>query len=372
MINQYNKSYMHHLIDITDLTVQELDEVITLALDIIDDQPKYSRVCEGKRLATLFYEPSTRTRLSFESAMLALGGSVLGFSDAGTSSATKGESLSDTIRVICSFADMIAMRHHNDGAALAASRVTDVPIINGGDGVHCHPTQTLADLLTIKREMGRLDNLVMGMCGDLKFGRTVHSLTRALMRREGIEFVFIAPKQLDMPSYMIHEVEASGMKYREVEDMESVMPELDILYMTRVQKERFYNPAEYERLKDVYILTPEKMEAAKKKMAILHPLPRVNEISIEIDEDPRAAYFRQVANGRFIRMALICKFFEWVDSDKKNPQMENAIINHLGLRCPNPRCISHMENVPQILWPVNVGKGKYRCTYCETTVRENP
>lgn len=363
---------MHHLIDITDLTVAELDEVIELALDIVKDRPKYSKMCAEKTLATLFYEPSTRTRLSFEAAMLELGGNVLGFSDATTSSVTKGETLSDTIKVINSFADMIAMRHYNDGSALVASRNTRIPIINGGDGSHCHPTQTLADLLTIKRELGRLDNLVVGMCGDLKFGRTVHSLTRALMRREGIEFVFISPKQLDMPSYMKHEVTAAGFKYREVEDMESVMPELDVLYMTRVQKERFYNPAEYERLKDTYILNADKLSAAKEKMAVLHPLPRVNEIAIEVDDDPRAAYFRQVENGKFIRMSLICKLFDWKDSQKENPQMHGAMINPEGMKCPNPKCISYVENVPQIIHLVSKEHDKYRCVYCETSVVKAP
>ncbi len=361
---------MHHLIDTTDLTVGELGQIVDLALDIIADRPKYRTACQDKTIATLFYEPSTRTRLSFESAMIELGGSVIGFSDATTSSATKGETLSDTIRVMNSFSDIIAMRHPNDGTPLVASLVSDVPIINGGDGTHCHPTQTLADLLTIKREVGRLDNLVVGLCGDLKFGRTVHSLTTALMRNKNIEFVFISPQQLDMPSNMKRQLTAAGIPYREVEDMESVMPELDVLYMTRVQKERFYNPAEYERLKDVYILTSEKLKRAKEKMAILHPLPRVNEIAKEVDSDPRAAYFRQVENGKFMRMALIVKLFEWKNSTAPNPQMKDVVVNPEGLTCPNPRCISSVENVDQLIRTVDAAEGKYRCAYCDTTVRK--
>ena len=361
---------MHHLIDTTDLTMGELQEIIDLALDIIADRPKYRRACTDKTIATLFYEPSTRTRLSFESAMIELGGSVIGFSDASTSSVTKGETISDTIKVINSFADIIAMRHPSDGVPLVASMVSNVPIINGGDGSHCHPTQTLADLLTIKREVGRMDNLVVGLCGDLKFGRTVHSLATAMMRHPGTKFVFISPPQLDMPSNMKRQMEAAGIPFREVEDMESVMGELDVLYMTRVQKERFYNPAEYERLKDVYILNTEKLKKAKAKMAILHPLPRVNEITKEVDDDPRAAYFRQVENGKFMRMALILKLFEWKGSNKLNPQLEGVMVNPEGLKCPNPRCISSIENVDQLIRPVNPAEGKYRCAYCDTTVRK--
>lgn len=360
---------MHHLIDTTDLTMNELQEIIDLALDIIADRPKYREVCKNKTIATLFYEPSTRTRLSFESAMIELGGSTIGFSDANTSSVTKGESLSDTIRVINSFADIIAMRHPNDGAPLLASLVSDIPIMNGGDGSHCHPTQTLADMLTIKREVGRLDGLTVGLCGDLKFGRTVHSLTTAMMRYPNTKFIFISPPQLDMPSNMKRQLEAAGIPFREVEDMEEVMPELDVLYMTRVQKERFYNPAEYERLKDVYILTPEKLAGAKAKMAILHPLPRVNEIAKEVDTDPRAAYFRQVENGKFMRMALIAKLFDWKDSNKPNPQLKGVEVNPEGLKCPNPRCITSVENVDALIRPVNPAEGKYRCAYCDTTVR---
>ena len=301
---------MHHLIDITDLSMQELQEIIDLALDIIADRPAYTERCKNKTLATLFYEPSTRTRLSFEAAMLELGGNVLGFSDASTSSVTKGESLADTIMTINKFADIIAMRHPKDGAPLVASRVTDIPIINGGDGSHCHPTQTLADLLTIKREMRRLDNLVIGMCGDLKFGRTVHSLTKAMMRYDNIRFVMISPDELRMPEHVLEELREAGIPYTEVRDMESVMPELDILYMTRVQRERFFNEEDYLRLKDSYILTSDKLRGAKESLRILHPLPRVNEISVAVDDDPRACYFKQVQYGKYIRMALILKLLE--------------------------------------------------------------
>ena len=268
------------------------------------------------------------------------------------------------------FADIIAMRHPKDGAPLVASRVTDIPIINGGDGSHCHPTQTLADLLTIKREMRRLDNLVIGMCGDLKFGRTVHSLTKAMMRYENIRFVMISPDELKMPEHVLEELREAGIPYTEVRDMESVMPELDILYMTRVQRERFDDPAVYEALKDTYILDAEKMKLAKKNMAVLHPLPRVNEIAVEVDKDPRAAYFREVENGKFMRMALICKLFEWETKRMENPQLIGVQENPAGVRCTNKRCISNSENVPQLMRPVEGEEGAYRCAYCETLVRK--
>lgn len=357
---------MHHLIDITDLSVKELDEVIDLALDIISDRPKYRETCKHKTLATLFYEPSTRTRLSFEAAMIELGGSVLGFSDASTSSVTKGETLTDTIKVINSFADMIAMRHYNDGAALAASSVSTVPVINGGDGSHCHPTQTLADMLTIKREKGRLENLTIGMCGDLKFGRTVHSLVNGMMRYKGIKFVLISPDELKMPEHVMNEIKRNGIPYEEVDNMESVMPELDILYMTRVQKERFHDDSKFENLEDNFILTPEKLANAKKDLAILHPLPRVNEITIEVDDDSRAAYFRQVENGKFVRMALIAKFFKWKDSSKANPQLDGVLRpTPKGVKCTNKRCISYVERVGQFVKPVQCESGVYRCAFCE-------
>jgi aspartate carbamoyltransferase catalytic subunit len=297
---------MKHLIDPMDLSVEEIDHLIELAGDIIENPDKYREVCKHKKLATLFFEPSTRTRLSFEAAMLDLGGNVLGFSSADSSSAAKGESVADTARVIGGYADIIAMRHPKEGAPFVASQYVDIPVINAGDGGHNHPTQTLTDLLTISQEKGRLNNLTIGFCGDLKFGRTVHSLIKAMSRYEGINYVLISPEELQIPEYLKKEVfEKKGIPYREVERMEDVMPDLDIIYMTRVQKERFFNEADYIRLKDSYILDMDKLEYAKKDLAILHPLPRVNEISVKVDDDPRACYFRQARYGKFIRMALI-------------------------------------------------------------------
>lgn len=296
---------IRNLISITDFSVEEIDKMIKVAGDIMTNPDKYIDICKGKKLATLFFEPSTRTRLSFEAAMLELGGSVLGFSEASSSSASKGESVSDTIRTVGCYADIIAMRHPKEGAPVVAARRTTVPIINGGDGGHHHPTQTLTDLLTITREKGRLNNLTVGLCGDLKFGRTVHSLIEAMLRYENVKFVLIAPPELRVPQYIIDMLEKEGAEYKQVETMEAVMPELDILYMTRVQRERFFNEEDYIRLKDTYILNMEKLANAKKDMAILHPLPRVNEISVEVDDDPRAAYFRQALCGKYIRMALI-------------------------------------------------------------------
>ena len=296
---------IRNLISITDFSVEEIDKMIKVAGDIMANPDKYIDICKGKKLATLFFEPSTRTRLSFEAAMLELGGSVLGFSEASSSSASKGESVSDTIRTVGCYADIIAMRHPKEGAPIVAARRTTVPIINGGDGGHHHPTQTLTDLLTITREKGRLNNLTVGLCGDLKFGRTVHSLIEAMLRYENVKFVLIAPPELRVPQYIIDMLEKAGAAYKQVETMEAVMPELDILYMTRVQRERFFNEEDYIRLKDTYILNMDKLANAKKDMAILHPLPRVNEISVEVDDDPRAAYFRQALCGKYIRMALI-------------------------------------------------------------------
>ena len=296
---------IRNLISITDFSVEEIDKMIKVAGDIMTNPDKYIDICKGKKLATLFFEPSTRTRLSFEAAMLELGGSVLGFSEASSSSASKGESVSDTIRTVGCYADIIAMRHPKEGAPIVAARRTTVPIINGGDGGHHHPTQTLTDLLTITREKGRLNNLTVGLCGDLKFGRTVHSLIEAMLRYENVKFVLIAPPELRVPQYIIDMLEKAGAAYKQVETMEAVMPELDILYMTRVQRERFFNEEDYIRLKDTYILNMDKLTNAKKDMAILHPLPRVNEISVEVDDDPRAAYFRQALCGKYIRMALI-------------------------------------------------------------------
>ena len=297
---------MKHLIGIEDLTNEEIDALIATAEDIIANPAKYAEVCHGKKLATLFYEPSTRTRLSFEAAMMELGGNVLGFSEAQSSSAAKGESVADTAKVISCFADIMVMRHFKEGAPMVASLNSTIPVINAGDGGHNHPTQTLTDLLTIKREKGRLENLTVGLCGDLKFGRTVHSLISAMARYSGIKFVLISPDELKIPDYIKQDVlDKNGIEYVETASLDSAMPELDILYMTRVQRERFFNEQDYIRLKDSYILTPEKLDSAKSDLAILHPLPRVNEISVAIDKDPRACYFRQVLNGKYIRMALI-------------------------------------------------------------------
>ena len=296
---------MRHLISPLDFTTEELDRLFDLAADIEHDPSKYAHICEGKILATCFYEPSTRTRLSFESAMTRLGGKVIGFSDANSSSAAKGESVSDTIRVISCYADICAIRHPKEGAATVASSKSLIPVVNAGDGGHQHPTQTLTDLLTIRSLKGRLGGFTIGLCGDLKFGRTVHSLIHALVRYENVNFIFISPEELRIPDYITEMLKDKGIPYREVIRLEDVLPELDLLYMTRVQKERFFNEEDYVRLKDFYILTTEKMELAKDDMLILHPLPRVNEIDVEVDEDPRAAYFRQAQYGVYVRMALI-------------------------------------------------------------------
>ncbi len=302
---------MRSVIDILDFTVEELDELIATALDIIENPKKYAHICDGKKLATLFFEPSTRTRLSFEAAMYELGGNVLGFSEANSSSAAKGESISDTAKTVSCYADIIAMRHPKEGAALVAANNASIPVINAGDGGHCHPTQTLADLLTIRREKGRFDNLTVGLCGDLKFGRTVHSLINALSRYSNIKFVLISPDELKLPSYVKKDVlQKNNIPYEQTTDLEAAMPNLDILYMTRVQRERFFNEEDYLRLKDSYILTPDKLKNAKADLSILHPLPRVNEISVAIDNDPRACYFKQVLNGKYMRMALIIKLLK--------------------------------------------------------------
>lgn len=297
---------MKHVISPLDLTVQELEDILSLAEDMIAAPDKYKEICHGKKLATLFYEPSTRTRLSFEAAMMNLGGNVLGFSSADSSSASKGESVADTIRVISSYADICAMRHPKEGAPLVAAQYSSIPVINAGDGGHNHPTQTLTDLLTIKKLKGRLDNLTIGVCGDLKFGRTVHSLIRAMIRYENIRFIMISPEELRIPDYLKKEVlDAQNIPYNEVSVLEPVMPELDLLYMTRVQRERFFNEEDYIRLKDSFILDSKKMKLAREDMLVLHPLPRVNEISTEVDEDPRAVYFEQAKYGVYVRMALI-------------------------------------------------------------------
>lgn len=301
---------MKHLIDINDLKKPEIEQLINTANDIIANPKKYSEVCHGKKLATLFFEPSTRTRLSFEAAMYELGGNVIGFSAAENTSASKGESVADTAKVISCYADIIAMRHPKEGAPLVAAMNASIPVINAGDGGHNHPTQTLADLLTISREKGRIDNITIGFCGDLKFGRTVHSLIDALMMYSGVKIILISPDELKLPAHTKDVLEKHGVEYVETGDLEAVLPELDVLYMTRVQKERFFSEEEYLRLKDSYILTPEKLDSAKSDLAILHPLPRVNEISVKIDSDPRACYFKQVLNAKYIRMALIMKLLE--------------------------------------------------------------
>ncbi len=302
---------MKHLIDIMQLTTEEIDEMIDTANDIIANPDQYAEKCKRKKLATLFFEPSTRTRLSFEAAMYELGGNVLGFSEAQSSSAAKGESVSDTIRTVGAYADIIAMRHPKEGAPMVACRKSTVPIINAGDGGHNHPTQTLTDLLTIKREKGHFDGLTIGFCGDLKFGRTVHSLMAAMSRYDNVKFIFISPDELRLPEYLKEDIlDPKNIEYVETTDLEDAMPQLDILYMTRVQRERFFNEQDYIRLKDSYILTPDKLADAKDSLSILHPLPRVNEISTAVDDDPRAKYFEQVRNGKFIRMALILKLLE--------------------------------------------------------------
>ena len=359
---------MRSLIDILDFSVEELDALMDTAADIIADPARYAEACKGKKLATLFFEPSTRTRLSFEAAMLELGGSVIGFSEASSSSAAKGESVADTAKVISCYADIIAMRHPKEGAPYVASRNADVPVINAGDGGHSHPTQTLADLFTIRREKGRVSGLTVGFCGDLKYGRTVHSLITALSRYEDVRLVLISPEELKVPSYVRYEViEKNGMTYTETTDLEAALPELDILYMTRVQGERFANREDYLRLRDSYILTLEKLAGSKPDLAILHPLPRVNEISVQIDKDPRACYFKQVANGKYMRMALILKLLEEAannpvleETDDGLPRIYNQLI------CKNRRCITTVEQeLDQIFKVINTEHGICRCLYCE-------
>lgn len=303
---------MRHLLDTTDLSLKEIDDMIATAIDIINNKEKYAHICDGKKLATLFFEPSTRTRLSFEAAMMELGGNVIGFSEAGSSSASKGESVADTARIVSCYADIIAMRHPLEGAPRVASAKSGVPIINAGDGGHSHPTQTLTDLLTIYREKGTFDGLTVGLCGDLKFGRTVHSLIKAMCRYKNVRFVLISPKELSVPEYIKKDIlDRSDCEYKEVETMEEVMEELDILYMTRIQRERFFSEDEYLKHKDAFILDLDKLKTAKADLTIMHPLPRVNEISIEVDDDQRAKYFEQALNGKYIRMALIKTLLEW-------------------------------------------------------------
>lgn len=357
---------MRSLNSILELSVEELDELISTAKDIIAHPENYWDKCAHKKLATLFYEPSTRTRLSFESAMIELGGQVIGFSEASSSSAAKGESMADTAKIISCYADIMAIRHPKEGAPFVASQAASIPVINAGDGGHNHPTQTLADLLTISREMGRLNNLTIGLCGDLKYGRTVHSLVEAMSRYEGIRFVFISPKELKIPGFIRYNVlEKLHIPYTEVSSLEEAMGNLDVLYMTRIQRERFDDPREYERLKDSYILDTEKMKLAKAQMCVLHPLPRVNEISVKVDADPRAAYFRQALNGKFMRMALILKLLEEAERNpvKQPLPVEDLIYDRV---CRNPKCISQTEQeLPQIFRCTDKAAGIYRCIYCE-------
>ena len=358
---------MRHLIDIQELSALEIEELLGVAEDIIANPKKYAEACHGKKLATLFFEPSTRTRLSFEAAMYELGGNVLSVSSASSSSASKGESVADTAKVISCYADIIAMRHPKEGAPLVASMNASIPVINAGDGGHNHPTQTLADLLTIRREKGRLNNLTVGFCGDLKFGRTVHSLISALSRYTGIKIVLISPDELRLPGYVRKDVlEKNHIAYEETADLEAVMPQLDVLYMTRVQRERFSSEDDYLRLKDSYILTPQKLEGAKSDLCIMHPLPRVNEISIAIDDDPRACYFKQVLNGKYVRMALILKLLnEKNDPAKKQMKRTDLLIGKV--QCTNPRCITSCEQELEQVFKLTDPEGPvYRCLYCET------
>ncbi|MBO5078722.1 MAG: aspartate carbamoyltransferase [Oscillospiraceae bacterium] len=356
---------MRSLIDITDFSVEELDDLIQVACDISQHPARYQDACRGKKLATLFFEPSTRTRLSFEAAMLELGGSVIGFSEASSSSAAKGESMADTAKILSCYADIMAIRHPKEGAPYVAAKNASIPVINAGDGGHCHPTQTLADLLTIYRENGRFDGLTVGCCGDLKYGRTVHSLLAALTRYENIKVVLISPEELQLPEYMKREVlEKNGMSYVETTSLEDAIGQLDVLYMTRIQRERFDDPEAYERLKDSYILDPEKMAGAKSTMRVLHPLPRVNEISVRVDDDPRAAYFRQALNGKFMRMALILKLLKDAGEGKQMPIERDVIRDELF--CDNPRCISSTEQeLPHVFKIVDRDSGECRCIYCE-------
>ena len=349
---------MRNLIDILDLSTEEIDSLISVANDIIDNPDKYRDVCHGRILGTLFFEPSTRTRLSFTSAMMSLGGQVLGFDNAASTSTTKGETVQDTIRMVSAYTDIIAMRHPKEGAPIAASIVASVPIINAGDGGHFHPTQTLADLTTIKRKFGRLDNLTVGICGDLKYGRTVHSLIAAMSRYENVKFVLIAPDELKLPDYVKEEfLKDDGSNYSETKSLEEAIPTLDILYMTRVQEERFQDKAQYEKLKDSYILNLSKLKFAKPTLSILHPLPRVNEINVDVDDDPRAHYFDQAANGRYVRMALILKLLDTKGIDDRRTEGEEDNT----LECTNPHCLTLTERGIKKLFK----NGK--CIYCDQT-----
>lgn len=364
---------MRSLIDIVDFTPEELIELMDTACDIDLHPGKYAEACKGKKLATLFFEPSTRTRLSFEAAMLELGGNAIGFSDAGSSSASKGESIADTAKVISCYADIVAIRHPKEGAPYVASKNATIPVINAGDGGHCHPTQTLADLLTIYREKGKIENITVGFCGDLKYGRTVHSLIAALSRYSGINIVLISPTELRIPDYIKDDVlDKNNMPYKEISSLEKAIGELDVLYMTRIQRERFDCQETYERLKDSYILTTDTMKSAKSDMIILHPLPRVNEISVKVDSDPRACYFKQVLNGKLMRMALILKLLS--DDCKKAEPLEDGELIANKIRCDNPKCISSVEQELDSLFKITDREnGVCRCVYCEcqVNIKEN-
>lgn len=354
---------MKDCIDILDLTAEEIDELIHTALDMIADPASYAECMKGKKLATLFYEPSTRTRLSFESAMLSMGGSVIGFSGTQATSVSKGETVHDTAIVVSQLADIIAMRHNMEGAPLLAARSCSIPVINAGDGGHNHPTQTLADLLTIYREKGTFENLTIGLCGDLKYGRTVHSLLNAMSRYKGLKVVLISPEELRIPAWVREDVlEKNGIPYDEVTDLEANLGNLDVLYMTRIQKERFDSLDNYERLKDVYILDAEKMKKARKDCIVLHPLPRVNEISVDVDDDPRACYFKQVFNGRYMRMALIRRLLTMQNPQERSTENEITDV----LRCTNPRCITAEErDIHHVFRLKDPHTHTYRCIYCE-------
>ncbi len=358
---------MRSVIDIDNLSVEEIDGLINTAKDIMKNPTKYSEICKGKKLATLFFEPSTRTRLSFEAAMHELGGSVIGFSEPNSTSASKGESVADTSKVISCYADIIAMRHPMEGAPYVASLNASIPVINAGDGSHCHPTQTLADLLTISVEKGRLDNMTVGFCGDLKYGRTVHSLINALSRYKNIKLILISPEELKIPSFVRYEtIEKCGMEIIETTSLEEALPKLDVLYMTRVQRERFADEDEYERLKDSYILTEKKLALAKSDTIVLHPLPRVNEISVKVDDDPRACYFKQVLNAKYMRMALILKLLDEAKAPKVKEvfEGENYIIDEFS--CTNPKCISQTEQELPKIFKITDREAKIcRCIFCE-------
>ena len=363
-----SKGNARSIIDIDELSVEELDKIIKRACDIMENPKKYSKACEGKKLATLFYEPSTRTRLSFEAAMMELGGNVLGFSSASSASVSKGESVSDTAKVISCYADIIAMRHPYEGAPLVAAESASIPLINAGDGGHAHPTQTLADLLTIYREHGRLNNMVIGLCGDLKYGRTVHSLIKAMIRYEGVSFVLISPRELSLPAYIKTEVlEKNNVTFAETASLEEAIPKLDILYMTRIQRERFDDLDEYERLKDSYVLTKSKLAAAKESMSVLHPLPRVNEISVDVDDDSRACYFKQALYGKFMRMSLILSLLEGSVGTIREKVIAQDKKKH---KCRNPKCISQIEQeLPQRF---KIGTDACtRCAYCDNLIESN-